>query len=150
MLEPRTIPTHVVAYVAAATADDVRNQCCGPLRDFGERIGRCRCFSRIETLKIALAFSMGRSGLGLTAACAAMANPTPELVAAIDTQDGILTFWPRRGGGENGGLGCLVKIVVDAGAVVQNAAKRLDAALKAERRHQRGGPAFVPASGVHR
>lgn len=150
MLKPeiRDIPTRIVAHVASSSVDDLRHYLCGPLKGIGELVGTTRCFSRRETLGIAWAFAAGRSGLGLAAAFAALATPTPQLVDAIDTQDGVLTFWPRRGGGENGGY--LVKVVVDAGAIVQNAAKRLDEALEAERRHQHGGPAFVPASGAHR
>jgi hypothetical protein len=118
----------------------------GLFDDYGERRGNAWFYSRDEVLAIALAVAMARSGLGLTAAFKAVANPSPGIIAALAGHgDTPLVFWPRRDKGAQGALSYSVKVVVDAAAIVRATAARLDIALANERHRPRGRLAFEPA-----
>ncbi len=102
-------------------------------------------YPRSGVLNLGLALGMSRGGLGLEAAFAAIANPTPAMIAALAGHgDSLLVFWPRRNNG-TGTLNMTVKVVVDAPAIVRDVAARLDIAAEAERRRPRGRVAFEPA-----
>jgi hypothetical protein len=131
-MESREIPARIVADVAGASVDDLRTwRALGYSHGFGERVGAGTRFSRRETLAIVLAVTMARGGLGLRAAFEMVAEPPPEIIAALAGHGGRLILRPQ------GGLACPVTLTFDLAEIVGSATKRLDAALEAEPHRRR-------------
>jgi hypothetical protein len=139
-------PPRVVVMVAGASADALRQwRARGYLARFGERAGAATCYSRAEVLQIALVKALAGAGFGLCAAFEIVADPPPEIVAALAGQGEALTFWRPCGNADEP-----AKLVVDAAAIVRAAAARLDAALDEERSRRR--PSFgrsLPSAHQH-
>jgi hypothetical protein len=136
----RDVPARVVAEAAETTPDYLRvYRYDGLLEGVGELVGAGYQYSQSECLGIALAVQLAKTALGVKGAFnVVFADPTPDIVAAIAGRGGTVTFWPQRGPTPDR-LAVAVKIVVDLGAFVRDAADRLEVALEKERSKTRLG-----------
>lgn len=149
-MEARDIPSRIVADVVVASGEDLRNwRTLGYLDGIGERVGLPIRFSYREVLMVGLGATLARGGLGLADAFKMIANPRPEIVAALAGHGGTLILQPRR---PQGVLACSVTLTFDLAGIISDVTKRLDIALEAERCRSRGRFAFepVPAAASHR